>query len=297
MATTNNVELQVKYDKEIYRTDIHPLWCPGCGDFAILKAIKNAMYELQLDPSQTILVPGIGCSSKMMSAVGVYGFHTIHGRALPAATGIKIANHKLNVIAFGGDGDMVGIGSGHFLHAARRNLNMTVIISNNQIYGLTTGQASPTSDQGFKTRTTPTGVVDKPLNPSLLAISAGATFVARSSTARNDHLQKMIEAAVEHKGMSVIEVMQFCITFNKVNTPDYYEPRYFDVQETSHDLNDFGESLKLASMWGDKIPIGIMYRDDHGSFEDSYKQLQGNSLVEKRPLTPRDVTKIFNKSK
>jgi 2-oxoglutarate ferredoxin oxidoreductase subunit beta len=291
MVTTEGVEL--KFDAKEYRTDVHPLWCPGCGDFAILKAVKNALFELQLDPSQTILVAGIGCSSKMMHAVGTYGLHTIHGRALPHATGVKLANHNLNVIAFGGDGDMLGIGGNHLVHACRRNADMLLIIPNNQTYGLTTGQASPTSDKGYKTTTSPHGTVEQPVNATQLAITAGASFVARSSTANNEHLQRMIEEGFKHKGMAVIDVLQFCITFNKVNTPDYYEPRLFDVQETDHDTSDYEASLLLSSKWGDKIPYGVIYKHDRGSFEDAYQQLQGKSLVEKRNKVPRDMTKFF----
>jgi 2-oxoglutarate ferredoxin oxidoreductase subunit beta len=277
----------------VYKTDIHPEWCPGCGDFAILKSLKNALFELQIDPSQTILVPGIGCSSKMMSAVGTYGLHTIHGRALPIATGVKIANLNLNVIIISGDGDALGIGGNHFIHAARRNVNMTYIVANNQNYGLTTGQASPTSDMGYRTKTSPKGTVESPLNPALLAVAAGATFVARSTSSKNTHLQEMIEKGIKHKGMAVIEVMQFCITFNKINTPDYYEPRLYDVQETDLDISSKENSLQLANQWGEKIPFGILHQVDQDPYEEQFPQLHGKSLVEKRFHVPRDVTSIF----
>ncbi|MHA2249086.1 MAG: 2-oxoacid:ferredoxin oxidoreductase subunit beta [Candidatus Kariarchaeaceae archaeon] len=289
--------IQLKFDKSAYKTSFHPEWCPGCGDFAILKAVKNAMHELQLDPKDTILVPGIGCSSKMMSAIGTYGLHTIHGRALPIATGVKIANHKLNVLVLGGDGDMVGIGANHFLHAARRNVNMTLILANNHTYGLTTGQASPTSDIGFRTKTSPVGTVSSPLRPALLAVAGGATFVARSSSSRNTHLQKMIEAGIQHKGMSIIEVMQFCITFNKINTPDYYEPRFYDLQEENHDTQNKDLALTLANQWGDKIPLGIIYKSNIPHYESNFPQLKEKSMLEKRSLIPRDVSAIFEDQK
>lgn len=296
MVTTEGLEL--KFDKKEYKTSVHPLWCPGCGDFAILKALKNALYELQLDPTQTILVAGIGCSSKMMHAVDTYGLHTIHGRGLPVATGVKIGNHKLNVIAFGGDGDMLGIGGNHFLHACRRNVDMVLIIPNNKTYGLTTGQASPTSDKGYKTSTSPEGTVEQPVNATQLALSAGASFVARSSSSKNEHLQEMIEKGIKHRGMAVIDVLQFCITFNKVNTPDYYEPRLYDIQdEENYDRSSYEQAVSKSSEWGDNIPYGIIYQDKRKSFEDHYEQLQGDSLVEKRTGTPRDVSQIFENSR
>ena len=287
--------INLKFDTSEYKTAIHPKWCPGCGDFAILKAVKNALYELQLDPTQTILVAGIGCSSKMMHSVGTYGLHTIHGRALPVATGVKMGNHDLNVIAFGGDGDMLGIGGNHFLHAARRNMDMLLIIPNNKTYGLTTGQASPTSDQGFRTSTSPHGTIEKPLNATELALAAGASFVARSSSMNNEHLQKMIEEGFKHRGFSVIDVLQFCITFNKINTPDYYEPRLYETSEDpSYDVTDYNQALVKSSQWGDKIPYGVIYKANNRTvYGDALPQLQGPSMASIKPNEPRDVSKLF----
>lgn len=295
---TSDVLVQLKFDAKEYKTNVHPEWCPGCGDFAILKALKNALFEMQYDPKDTILVPGIGCSSKMMSAVGTYGLHTIHGRALPVAAGLKFANHDLNVISFGGDGDMLGIGGNHLLHACRRNVDMILIIPNNQTYGLTTGQASPTSDLGFKTKTSPTGTVDQPLLPALLAVTAGATFVARTTSAKTGHMQEMIEAAFKHKGMAVIEVMQFCITFNKINTPDYYAPRYYDLaDDMDYVKDDKDAALVKANQWDDKIPLGIIYQAEKPTFEDGFEQLAGKPLVVKRSSEPRDVQSIYDELK
>ncbi|OLS28747.1 MAG: 2-oxoglutarate oxidoreductase subunit KorB [Candidatus Heimdallarchaeota archaeon LC_2] len=297
MVSSDNL-IQLKYDKKGYTNkSYHPLWCPGCGDFAILSSLKNALFEMQIEPSQTILVPGIGCSSKMMSAIDVYGFHGIHGRALPIATGIKVANHKLNVIAFGGDGDMLGIGGNHFIHTCRRNVNLTLILPNNHVYGLTTGQTSPTSDIGYKTKTSPGGNVDQPLRTPSLALAAKATFVARTSSAKKEHLQKMIEAAIKHKGIAVVEVLQFCITFNRINTPDYFEPRLYDLQDTDHDTSNYEEAIRLADQWGDKIPYGIFYQTRKPIYEDVYDQLKDKSLVEKRPRQARDVSKLFKEQR
>ncbi len=287
--------LELKFDKKIYSTKVRPLWCPGCGDFAMFKALKEALYELQLDPKQTILVAGIGCSSKMSDAVGVYGLHNIHGRAIPSATGIKMANHNLNVIVYGGDGDMLGIGGNHFTHACRRNMDLTLIIPNNHTYGLTTGQTSPTSDIGYKTKTSPKGSFDRPVNPVFAAISAGATFVAKVSSADNKHMGKVMTAAIAHKGMSVVVIDQFCITWNRINTPDYYADKYFDVQETDHDLSNFEDSLLLANMTGDRIPFGIIYHTEKvKSFEENYSQLQGKSNVERRSRQLIDVSDMLD---
>lgn len=294
MVSSENL-IELKFQKSEYANkEYHPLWCPGCGDFAILSALKSALFELQFEPQDTILVPGIGCSSKMMSAIDVYGLHTIHGRAIPVATGVKVANHKLNVITFGGDGDMLGIGGNHFIHACRRNANLTLILPNNQTYGLTTGQTSPTSDMGYRTKTSPKGNVDQPLRPTVLALAGNATFVARTSSAKKGHMQKIIEEALKHKGMAVVEVMQFCITFNRINTPDYYEPRLYDLQETDHDTSNYEDALVKSSEWGDKIPYGIFYQEAKPTYEEVYDQLKDKSLVEKRPLQPRDVSKIFS---
>lgn len=289
MTTT----LELKFDKKLYATSVRPKWCPGCGDFAMLKAVKDTLFELQKDPSQTILVAGIGCSSKMSDSVGVYGFHGIHGRAVAAATGIKLANHNLDVISFGGDGDSMGIGGNHFVHACKRNMDLTMLIPNNQNYGLTTGQASPTSNVGYKTRTSPQGVFDEPISPMLMAISAGATFVARSSSADHKHLREMIKQAMQHRGMAVIEIHQFCITWNKVNTPDYYASRYFDIDPNEYDISNKNVSLKLANMDDEKIPFGVIYRKEGKSFEDNYEQLQGISIVEKRNREIVDVSGFF----
>ena len=288
--------IKLKFDTSEYKTSIHPKWCPGCGDFAILKAVKNALYELQIDPTQTILVAGIGCSSKMMHSVGVYGLHTIHGRALPVATGVKLGNHGLNVIAFGGDGDMMGIGGNHFLHAARRNTDMLLIIPNNQTYGLTTGQASPTSDFGYKTSTSPDGTIEMPLNATQLALTAGATFVARSSSADNDHLQKMIEEGMKHEGFAVIDVLQFCITFNKINTPDYYEPRLYDTSEDKDfDPSDLNQAMVKSYQWGDKIPKGVIYKNTTKPvFDKEIPQLQNTPIALREHDEPVNVSKIFN---
>ncbi|MDD5340398.1 MAG: thiamine pyrophosphate-dependent enzyme, partial [Candidatus ainarchaeum sp.] len=187
-------------------------WCPGCGNFAIVAAIKGALHELDIPTHQTVISSGIGCSSKLPHYVDTYGFEGLHGRTLPVASGIKLANHKLNVIAVGGDGDGYGIGAGHFIHIMRRNYDLVYMVHDNQIYGLTTGQASPTSQLGMKTKTTPYGVVEMPFNPVATAIGGGATFVARVFAGDMAHMKETIKQAIAHKGFALIDVFQPCVT-------------------------------------------------------------------------------------
>ena len=292
MAISEPIEL-IKFEKILFKTDVRPLWCPGCGDFATLKAMKEVMFKLQWDPTQTLMVAGIGCSSKMNDALGVYGLHVIHGRAVPAAIGVKLSNYDLNVVAYGGDGDMTGIGGNHLAHACRRNIDMTIIVTNNKTYGLTTGQASPTSDFGYKTKTSPSGVVDKPVNPILNAIASGATFVARTSTSDSKHLTYVLEEAMQHKGTSFVEILQFCITFNRINTPDYYSTRLFDLRELNHNISSKTNALQMAELWGDKIPMGVFFKEDIPDYKEVYPQLKDGSIVKRRDRKPRDVTKLF----
>ena len=197
-----------------------PNWCPGCGDFGILMALKGAIVELNIEPENVAIISGIGCSGKVPHWIRTYGLHGIHGRALPVASAVKLTNHELTVFAVGGDGDGYGIGMCHFIHAMRRNINMTYIVHNNMIYGLTTGQTSPTSEKGTRTKSTPSGAIEVPVNPMALAISSGATFVARTFAGDVKHLQKTIVDAVKHRGFSLVDVFQQCVSYNHVNTYD-----------------------------------------------------------------------------
>src|ERR1700755_2798040 len=187
-----------KLTKETYRGRIHPDWCPGCGDFSVLAALQTALFELKLQPHQICVISGIGCSSNLPGYINTYGMHTLHGRALAVATGVKLGNHELKVICTGGDGDGYGIGGNHFLHTMRRNVDLTYIVMDNQIYGLTTGQTSPTSRKGMKTKSMPFGSVEGPINPISLALSAGATFVARGFSAEQKHLTELLKQAIQH---------------------------------------------------------------------------------------------------
>ncbi|MHA1865753.1 MAG: 2-oxoacid:ferredoxin oxidoreductase subunit beta [Candidatus Heimdallarchaeaceae archaeon] len=251
-----------KYKADDYKSDFRPTWCPGCGNFAQWRAIRAALAELEIPPENVVLASGIGCSSHMPNFLNVYGMQTVHGRGIPVATGVRLANPKLTVLVYGGDGDIYGIGGNHFLHACRRNVDIITIVSNNFIYGLTTGQASPTSPVGTLTKTTPRGSIENPLNPVSLAISAGATFVARGFSGDAKHLQYIFKEAIQHRGFAFVDVFSPCITFNKNQTFDFFRARVYKIEETEHDKEDFHAAIDLANQRfvRDHLPIGIFYQ-------------------------------------
>ncbi|MBI2924389.1 MAG: 2-oxoacid ferredoxin oxidoreductase [Verrucomicrobia bacterium] len=255
--------------KDAYKGRIHPDWCPGCGDFSVLAALQTALFELGLKPHQVVTVSGIGCSSNLPGFINTYGLHTLHGRGIAVGTGVKLGNHELTVICTGGDGDGYGIGGNHFLHIARRNVNLTYIVMNNQIYGLTTGQVSPTSTKGMQTKTTPHGSVENPINPIPLAIVAGATYVARAFSGKQKHMVEIFKGAIRHKGFALVDVFSPCVTFNKDNTYQFFNPRVKILEETGHDPTDFHKAMDEAYKWGDEIPIGLFWkRTDLPALED-----------------------------
>ena len=249
-------------------------WCPGCGNFGIWMSLKNALTELGIGTDDGVVVYGVGCHGNMSDWMNIYGVAALHGRTLPVAQGLKLANRKLPVVVVSGDGDCLGEGGNHFLHAAKRNPDITVLIHNNQVYGLTTGQASPTAEAGFKTKSTPEGVVDEPVNPLTLAITAGATFVARGFTGDAPGLTALIKAAIEHKGFAVIDVLQPCITFDKVHTYDWYRKRVYNIETPDNKM----KALEMAMEWGDKIPVGIFYKEDRPTSEDHEAALKNGPL-------------------
>lgn len=272
----------------ILNTIDKPNWCPGCGDFGILIALKGAIVELNIDPENIVLVSGIGCSGKLPHWIRTYGLHGIHGRALPVASAVKLANNELTVFTVGGDGDGYGIGMCHFIHAMRRNIDMTYIVHNNMIYGLTTGQTSPTSEKGMRTKSTPSGVIEVPVNPMALAISSGATFVARSFAGDVKHLQKTIVDAVKHRGFSLIDVFQPCVSYNHVNTYDWYKQRVYDLSSAGHDPADKMKAFMKAQEWGEHIPIGVFYKVLQPTYEDELPQIKDTPLV-KQPIDNVDI--------
>lgn len=261
---------EVKLEKDSYEGKIHPDWCPGCGDFTVLNAMKKALLELGINPHEVLVVSGIGCSSNLPGFINSYGMHTLHGRALAVATGAKLGNHNLKVIATGGDGDGFGIGGNHFVHTMRRNVDLTYIVMDNQIYGLTTGQVSPTSIKGMKTKSTPHGSVENPINPIPMAIVGGATYVARAYSAKQKHLVDILKGAIEHRGFSFVDVFSPCVTYNKDNTFKWFNPRVKILEEEEgYDPTDFHASLDKGYMWGEEIPIGLIWkRNDLPSLEE-----------------------------
>ena len=270
--------------------EIRPDWCPGCGDFGVLNALQRALAELKLEPKDVLVVSGIGCSSNLPGFTTTYGFHGIHGRALPVATAAKLANHKLEVVVTVGDGDGYGIGMGHFIHAMRRNPDITMIVMDNQIYGLTTGQASPTSMKGHKTKSTPYGVVDEPINPIALAIAGGATYVARGFSGDPAHLAMLIKNGILHKGFALIDVFSPCVTFNKLNTYDWFRQRIYKLEDVGHNPKDIDEAFKKAREFGPKIPIGLFYVTEKPTYTDYFEILKDIPLVN-QPLPSEEEAK------
>jgi 2-oxoglutarate ferredoxin oxidoreductase subunit beta len=268
---------------DLYAGPVEPDWCPGCGDFGVLNALKKAALQLELLPHEMMVVSGIGCSSNLPGYIHSYGVHSLHGRALPVATGIKLANHELHVVITGGDGDGYGIGMCHFIHAMRRNLDLTYIVMDNQIYGLTTGQASPTTMQEVRTKTTPRGNAELPINPLSLAIVSGATYVARGFSGNTRQLTELMAGAIAHKGFALIDVFSPCVTYNKINTYPWFKERVYDLAEEGHDPGDVEAALRKAFEWGDRIPLGLLYRSEQPVYEDSDPVLRQGPLV-KQPL-------------
>lgn len=251
-----------------YKSELKPIWCPGCGDFGVLASLYRAMADMDLDPSKTVIVSGIGCSSRLPHFASTYGVHTLHGRPLPVAMGVKLANPDLTVIAVGGDGDGFAIGAGHFPHAARRNVDITYLVMDNEIYGLTKGQASPTSLFEQKAPSTPFGNPEDPLNPLALAIAAGASFVARGASFNTKALTELITQAVEHKGFSYIDAMSPCTTFN--NTQESWKELVTDVAP-EHDPTDRVQAFDLALRGG--FSLGILYRQQRTTQTERYKAI------------------------
>lgn len=266
---------------KLSQADKHPAWCPGCGNYHILETLKEVLDEIYPDKSNLVLVSGIGQAAKMPHYINANVFNGLHGRALPAATGIKLANHKLEVLVTSGDGDMYGEGGNHFLHALRRNIGIKAIVHDNQVYGLTKGQASPTSDLGFVTGIQIHGVKSLPINPVALAIMEDCSLVARSFSGDKEHLKEMMKAVLNHKGgFALLDVLQPCVSFNHVNTFKWYKERVIHL-DSDHDPFDREAALRIALSKEDKIPIGIIYRSKRASFESSLEVLADGPLIDR----------------
>ncbi len=279
-------------DATRFNTEAKPTWCPGCGNFGIQNAIKKALLSLDLQPHDVAMSSGIGCSGKMPHWVYIYGIHGLHGRALPVAAGLKLANHKLVVLAEGGDGDGYSEGMGHFVHACRRNVDMTYIVHNNGVYGLTTGQVSPTGDKGFTSSTTPHGALEWPFQPLALAISAGANFVARGFSGDAEGLGKLIAEGIRQRGFSFIDVLQVCVSFNPAKGYKWYQDRVLSLDDEGHDPTDRAKALEVIFRDDGRLRTGVFYRGCEPPHEEGLPQLKAGPLVE-QDITDVDIRPLM----
>ena len=276
-----------------YVGKIKPDWCPGCGDFGVLNALQRAITELDIPSHMVQVVSGIGCSSNLPGFINAYGFHGLHGRSLPVASGVKLGNHALTVIATGGDGDGYGIVVGHFVHTCRRNLDMTYIVMDNQIYGLTTGQASPTTEKDIRTKSTPEGTIETALSPMALALACGATYVARGFSGDNLHLAQLIKGAIEHKGFAVVDVFSPCVTYNKHNTYPWFREHIYKLEDERHDPSDFRLAMEKAFEWGARIPIGLFFKVERPTYEDEEPALRSGVPLVRQGVTRSDLSTLM----
>lgn len=277
-----------------FSTTHNPTWCPGCGNFGIWTALRMAVAELGWEPHEFLVVYGIGCSGNMANVIKSYGFHGLHGRALPVAIGAKLANQNLKVIALGGDGDGYGEGGNHFIHALRGNVDITYIVHDNQVYGLTKGQMAPTTEKGEITSSTPEGVIDQPINPPALAISAGGTFVAQGFAGDTRQLKDLIKQGIRHSGFAHLNVLQPCVTFNHHNTFSWFLKRVYKLEEQKYEPIDKTLAFQKALEWGDKIPTGVIYKEIRNTYEQGVSELKKQPLI-KQDLTKIDISKILKK--
>ena len=262
-----------------YESSYANQWCPGCGNFGILAAMKDALVNLGISPEELLIISGIGQAAKTPHFLKCNMFHALHGRALPLATGAKMANHHLKILVNSGDGDCYGEGGNHFMHAIRRNVDLTLLVHNNKTYGLTKGQASPTSDIGMVTPLQPYGVIAEPFNGLAVALSLGAGFVARGFSGNSEHLSGLIQAGMQHKGISLIDILQPCVSFNRINTYDWYKKRVYDLVAEDYVPHNFEKAFNLARQWGDRIPIGILYQEEKAAFMDRVEMFQQDPLI------------------
>jgi 2-oxoglutarate ferredoxin oxidoreductase subunit beta len=264
-----------------------PTWCPGCGDWGIGIAVKTALAEQNLTPSDIFVSFDIGCSGNMNDFLNAYAVHGLHGRAVTYAIGMKLANHAMQCMVVGGDGGLYGEGGNHFLHACRGNHDITMVVHDNNVYGLTTGQVAPTAEQGYKSKSTPAGIIELPVNPLALAISQGATFVAQSFAGNVKHVTQMIQQGMKHKGLSIINILQPCVTFNKIDTYQYYLQRTYHLEE-DYDKTQMDTALQKAhEVIEEKFPLGIIYQSSRPAFHEMIPQLS------EKPLVSRDRTNVY----
>ena len=277
--------------KDLSTAPYVPDWCPGCGNFGILTAVKQAIIKLNLNPKNVVITSGIGCSSKFPQWIKTFGLHGLHGRGLPMAMGIKMANKKLHVIAIAGDGDMYGEGINHLIEAIRDNINVTLLVHNNDIYSLTKGQASPTTQRGIITKSSPFGNLSYPLNPLALAISQEAAHVERSYSGNLMHLTNSIIRAITFDGFSMIDIFTPCVTFNKINTYQWFNKNLYDLNKTKHNPKNKFAALKKADS-KTKLPIGLFFKNKKQTFEQAHQILKKEPLVKKK-IDKIDISKLL----
>jgi 2-oxoglutarate/2-oxoacid ferredoxin oxidoreductase subunit beta len=272
-----------------YRVDIKPNWCPGCGDFSVLASIQKAAINLEIEPENFVLQSGIGCSGRISGYLNVYGMHSMHGRSLAVAQGVKLANKDLTVVCAGGDGDGFGIGLNHFVHAARRNVDITYIVMDNQIYGLTKGQMSPTSPKGFITKSTPEGNPETPISPIQVALSANASFIAQGFSGNLKQVTSIIEKGIHHKGFAFINIFSPCVTFNKIFTYDWFKQNLKDVSEfNNYDCKNRSQAFEKVEETGGFL-TGVIYQNERKEFVESLPANSGKQSLTKQDLAfPED---------
>jgi 2-oxoglutarate/2-oxoacid ferredoxin oxidoreductase subunit beta len=268
-----------------YRVDIKPNWCPGCGDFSVLASIQKAAVNLGIEPENFVLQSGIGCSGRISGYLNVYGMHSMHGRSLALGQGVKLANKDLTVVCAGGDGDGFGIGLNHFVHAARRNVDITYIVMDNQIYGLTKGQISPTSPKGFVTKSTPEGNPETPISPIQVALSANASFIAQGFSGNLKQVTSIIEQGIQHKGFAFINIFSPCVTFNKVFTYDWFKQNLKDVSEfENYNPTNRSQAFERVEETGGFL-TGVIYQNERKEFVESLPANAGKESLTKQDLT------------
>ena len=267
-------------------------WCPGCGNFNILDSLKNALTDLALDPHDVLMVGGIGQAAKLPQYISANSFCGLHGRSVPPAAAAKIVNPRLTVIINSGDGDSYGEGGNHFIHNIRRNIDIAHFIHDNQVYGLTKGQASPTADPGSVTPVQVEGNLNIPFNPVLMAIAAGAGFVARSFSGKPDHLREMMKQAIRFKGYAMVDILQPCVSFNKINTFAWYNQRVYEL-DGAYDNTDRAAAMIKSMEFGDRIPIGVLYQKEQPTFHEQHEVLRNGQILAGRKNDPKLVRELM----
>ncbi|MCF7803974.1 MAG: 2-oxoacid:ferredoxin oxidoreductase subunit beta [Candidatus Marinimicrobia bacterium] len=283
MAETQVAEdPKIQFEAKDYKSETRPIWCPGCGDYSVLASLYQAFAELNIPPHMIAVISGIGCSSRLPGYVATYGFNSVHGRILPIATGVKMANPEITVVGTGGDGDGFSIGMGHVPHAARRNVDMTYIVMDNEIYGLTKGQLSPTAHVGDVTKTSVYGSVERPVEPVDMMINVGASFVARANAGDPKQLGDLIVQAIQHKGFAFIDALSPCRTFRGLDQKKFINEHTFKVEEEEHDPSDKQKALAIAAR-EDGISTGLLYREERPTYDQLYDEVRERATKDPVP--------------